>query len=364
MKFAFVAAEKASFSVAFMCRHLEVSRSGFYASQRRPESPRAKEDQRLRVGIRAAWKRSRRTYGSHRLHEDLKEDGEKVSRKRVLRLMKEDNVVGKQRRRRFVVTTDSKHKLPIAPNVLDRQFAVSHPNRAWVGDITYLRTIEGWLYLAVIIDLFSRRVVGWAIEEHMETSLVTSALDMALRRRHIDGELLHHTDRGSQGGFKRSSQHLDNGELRWEQQSEEGHIVLGVLRCGLRVIRQLGGVSTGSVSGKESAAGCRPLGGRRLHRQLLQLDQKTLVAGLSKPYRLRSISSDGPGCCITKVSTESGPLQGHVHMFERAAAEEGIALPHRKERDLWSLQAEEVEGVNTSRRRVCVHAGKVLTEQI
>jgi len=198
VKFAFVAAEKASFPVAFMCRHLEVSRSGFYASQLRPESPRAKEDRRLRVGIRAAWKESRRTYGSHRLHEDLKEDGEQVSRKRVLRLMKEDGVVGKQRRRRFVVTTDSKHTLPIAPNILDRKFEVSHANRAWVGDITYLRTIEGWLYLAVIIDLFSRRVVGWALEEHMETSLVTGALAMALRRRHVDGELLHHTDRGSQ----------------------------------------------------------------------------------------------------------------------------------------------------------------------
>ncbi len=122
MRFAFVAAEKASFPVAFMCRHLEVSRSGFYASQLRPESPRAKEDRRLRVSIRAAWKRSRRTYGCHRLHEDLKEDGEKVGRKRVLRLMKEDNVVGKQRRRRFIVTTDSKHTLPIAPNVLDRKF--------------------------------------------------------------------------------------------------------------------------------------------------------------------------------------------------------------------------------------------------
>ena len=198
MKFAFVAAEKASFSVAFMCRHLEVSRSGFYASQLRPESPRVKEDRRLRVGIRAAWKKSRRTYGSHRIHDDLKDEGEKVSRKRVLRLMKEDNVVGKQRRRRFVVTTDSKHALPIAPNVLDRQFEVSHPNRSWVGDITYLRTLEGWLYLAVIIDLFSRRVVGWAIEEHMETSLVAGALAMALRRRHVNGELLHHTDRGSQ----------------------------------------------------------------------------------------------------------------------------------------------------------------------
>ena len=209
MKFAFVAAERAHFSVAFMCRQLEVSRSGFYASQRRRESPRAVEDQRLRVGIRAHWKRSRRSYGSHRLHEDLKHDGEKVSRKRVLRLMRADNIVGKQRRRRFVVTTDSDHALAVAPNVLDRKFDVEQPNRAWVGDITYLRTVEGWLYLAVVIDLFSRRVVGWAIEEHMETSLVAGALEMALRRRQVGGQLLHHSDRGSQYASAEYRQTLD-----------------------------------------------------------------------------------------------------------------------------------------------------------
>jgi putative transposase len=199
VRFAFILAEKAVYPVAMLCRVLDVARSGFYAWTRRPESQRAREDRRLRVSIRAAWKASRRTYGSPRLHDDLKADGEKVSRKRVARLMKEDNVVGRQRRRRFVVTTDSKHTLPIAPNVLDRKFEVAAPNRVWAGDITYLATAEGWLYLAVIIDLFSRRVVGWAIEEHMETSLVTGALEMALRRRHRDGEhLLHHSDRGSQ----------------------------------------------------------------------------------------------------------------------------------------------------------------------
>jgi putative transposase len=199
VRFAFILAEKALFPVSVLCRVLEVARSGFYAWTRRPESQRAREDRRLRVSIRAAWKKSRRTYGSPRLHDDLKADGEKVSRKRVARLMKEDDVVGRQRRRRFVVTTDSKHALPIAPNVLDRKFEVAAPNRVWAGDITYLATAEGWLYLAVIIDLFSRRVVGWAIEEHMETSLVMGALEMALRRRHRDGEhLLHHSDRGSQ----------------------------------------------------------------------------------------------------------------------------------------------------------------------
>ena len=197
MRFAFIFVEKASFPVSVLCRVLDVARSGFYAWTKRPESHRAREDRRLRVSIRAAWKKSRRTYGSPRLHDDLKAEGEKVSRKRVARLMKEDDVVGRQRRR-FVRTTDSKHALPIAPNVLDRKFEVAAPNRVWAGDITYLATAEGWLYLAVIIDLFSRRVVGWAIEEHMETSLVMGALEMALRRRHRDGELLHHSDRGSQ----------------------------------------------------------------------------------------------------------------------------------------------------------------------
>ena len=121
MKFAFILGEKA-FPVAFMCRQLEVSKSGFYAWSHRPESALARDDRRLKVSIRAFWKQSRRTYGSHRLHEDLTVDGEKVSRKRVLRLMKEDGVVGCQRRRRFVRTTDSNHVLPIAPNVLDRKF--------------------------------------------------------------------------------------------------------------------------------------------------------------------------------------------------------------------------------------------------
>ena len=197
MRFAFILAEKASYPVALLCRVLNVARSGFYAWCRRPESTHAKEDRRLRVSLRAAWKRSRCTYGSPRLHEELKAEGEHVSRKRVARLMKQDNLVGRQRRR-FIRTTRSDPTLPIAPNTLERKFDVDQPNRVWAGDITYLRTGEGWLYLAVIIDLFSRRVVGWALEEHMETSLTLQALVMALNRRHVDGELLHHSDRGSQ----------------------------------------------------------------------------------------------------------------------------------------------------------------------
>ena len=135
MRFAFIFVEKASFPVSVLCRVLDVARSGFYAWTKRPESHRAREDRRLRVSIRAAWKKSRRTYGSPRLHDDLKAEGEKVSRKRVARLMKEDDVVGRQRRR-FVRTTDSKHALPIAPNVLDRKFEVAAPNRVWAGDIS------------------------------------------------------------------------------------------------------------------------------------------------------------------------------------------------------------------------------------
>lgn len=198
MRFAFIQAEKATYPIALLCRVLGVARSGFYAWLEREESPRSTEDRRLKVSIRASWKRSRQTYGSPRILEDLKAEGEAISRKRVARLMREDGLVGRQRRRRTVRTTDSNHELPVPPNVLDRKFEVAQPNRVWAGDITYLRTAEGWLYLAVILDLFSRRVVGWALEEHMETSLISSAHSMALMRRHVEGKLLHHSDRGSQ----------------------------------------------------------------------------------------------------------------------------------------------------------------------
>lgn len=197
MKFAFIAAQRACFPVRVMCRHLGVSVSGFYAAQLRPESAHTAQDRVLTALAAEAHLRGRRAYGSPRVHAVLKAAGHHVGRKRVARLMRSANITAR-RRRRFVRTTDSKHDHPIAPNVLKRQFTSDAPNKAWVTDITYIQTGEGWLYLAAILDLYSRRVVGWAMDANMETSLVMNALQMALHQRQPPRQLTHHSDRGSQ----------------------------------------------------------------------------------------------------------------------------------------------------------------------
>ena len=197
MRFAFIRAEKASFPVTVMCRVLQVAKSGFYAWRSRPESTRTRDDRRLKAQIRASHEASKRRYGCPRIHQDLKAAGEQVSRKRVARLMKEEGIVGR-RKKRFVKTTDTRHNLPVAPNVLERDFTAHKPNQRWVGDITYLRTLEGWLFLAVLIDLFSRRVVGWSIHDSLETALVSRAFEMARNTRQLEPGLIHHTDRGVQ----------------------------------------------------------------------------------------------------------------------------------------------------------------------
>jgi putative transposase len=197
MRFRFIDAEKACYPIRLLCRCLAVSRSGYYAWQGRPVSARAKQDVRLRVGIAASHSASRRTYGSPRIERDLREAGHRVSRKRVARLMRELGLEGR-RKRRFRATTDSQHRYPVAPNLLMQDFDVEAPNTAWITDITYLATLEGWLYLAVILDLFSRRVVGYAMSERIDRELVLEALRKALVRRPETRDLIHHSDRGSQ----------------------------------------------------------------------------------------------------------------------------------------------------------------------
>jgi transposase InsO family protein len=182
-----------------MCRLLQVSRSGYYAWRHRGPSKRAQEDRRLLPHIRAAYQRGRGEYGSPRVHRELVEgkDPVQVGRHRVARLMRQDGLVGRKKRR-FVKTTQSDHQLAVAPNLLQRNFEVDQPNKVWVGDITYVRTWQGWLYLAVLLDLFSRRVVGWATSSRIDTALTLDALQMALSRRDVKPGLIQHTDRGSQ----------------------------------------------------------------------------------------------------------------------------------------------------------------------
>lgn len=197
MRFGLVEAEKANYPVALMCRVLEVSRAGFYAWCKRPASRRALEDQRLRLEVSAIHAESRRSYGSPRVHMELRERGRRVGRKRVARLMRTAGLRGRMPRR-FRRTTDSGHAMAIRDNLLARRFAVAQANFGWVADITYLWTLEGWLYLAVILDLFSRRVVGWSMSERLEKKLALDALSTALAERQPRSGLIHHSDRGSQ----------------------------------------------------------------------------------------------------------------------------------------------------------------------
>ncbi|HEX8907307.1 MAG TPA: IS3 family transposase [Longimicrobiaceae bacterium] len=191
---------RGEFPVVLMCRVLKVTRSGYYAWRKREPSARARSDQRLRIEVRAIHRSVRGRYGSPRVHAELQARGERVSRKRVARLMRQEGLKGKKRRR-FRTTTNSDHAHPIAPNALDRRFEVEEiggPDQAWVADITYVPTREGWLYLAVILDLASRLVVGWSMGETLESSLAVDALAMALQRRRPAEGLLHHSDRGVQ----------------------------------------------------------------------------------------------------------------------------------------------------------------------
>ena len=200
MRYACIQRHRGEFEVRLMCRVLEVSRSGFYASRKSVPSARARTDERLRVKVRAIHKMSRGRYGSPRIHAELQERGERVSRKRVARLMGEEGLRGKKRRR-YKVTTNSNHTYPVAPNVLDRKFGVDEidaPDQVWAADITYVPTREGWLYLAIVLDLASRLVVGWSMGETLESSLAVDALNMAIQRRRPAAGLLHHSDRGVQ----------------------------------------------------------------------------------------------------------------------------------------------------------------------
>jgi transposase InsO family protein len=197
LRFRFIQAEKAIYPVRVLCRTLAVSCTGFYAWCRRGLSLRAKQDAVLKVEIRAAHAASGKRYGSPRIHADLKAENQQVGRKRVARLMREEGLEG-QRKRRFRVTTDSRHSFPVAANELNREFSVSAPNKVWVTDITYIWTREGWMYLAAILDLFSRRVVGWSMDSCLDRTLALDALVMALKTRRPEPGLVHHSDRGVQ----------------------------------------------------------------------------------------------------------------------------------------------------------------------
>ena len=196
-RYRFIHAEEAHFSVVPMCRLLGVSRSGYYGWRERGDSDRNARTASFDAEVRAAHLKSQMRYGSRRVQCELHENGLGCSRTRLACAMRRCGLVARARRL-FKATTDSNHQLEVAPNLLSRAFHASRPNKAWVGDITYLWTRQGWLYLAILIDLHARRVVGWAMSEQIDRHLVLGALRMAIGMRRPKAGLLHHTDRGSQ----------------------------------------------------------------------------------------------------------------------------------------------------------------------
>lgn len=197
MKWRFIHKHKDVWPVVRMCKVFDVSPSGYYEWRKRPPSQREQENKQLVKAIRKAHQDSGKTYGSPRIHAELQAQGHACSLNRVARLMRQHHIRAK-RRRRYKTTTNSDHSDPVAPNLLEQDFTASRPNEKWVADITYIRTDEGWLYLAVIIDLFSRLVVGWAMDTRLHSNLVERALHMAVSRRKPGKGLIHHSDRGSQ----------------------------------------------------------------------------------------------------------------------------------------------------------------------
>lgn len=196
MKYAFIEAHRARYPVPAMCELLEVSCSGYHAWRGRGPSPREQENNRLLMQIRAIHSASHGSYGSPRVHEELRDQGKVVSLNRVRRLMKKNGIAARHKRK-FRATTDSRHNLPVAPNLLGQEFVTERPDQVWLADVTYLWTDEGWLYLACVLDLYSRLVVGWAMSEHNDRQLVIAALGMAYFQRRPARGLVHHSDRGS-----------------------------------------------------------------------------------------------------------------------------------------------------------------------
>ena len=306
MRFALIDAEKAEFPVRTMCRVLDISESGFFSWKGRPASQRQRDDMIYLAHIRIAFELSNRTYGSPRMHRDLVDEGLSIGRRRTARLMRENGLAARQKRR-FKRTTDSTHAWPVAPNLLDQDFAAEAPDQKWSADISYIWTAEGWLYLAVLIDLFSRRVVGWAVSDRLKKDLALRALRMALVTRHPPSGLIHHSDRGSQGEFNRLS---GGAEKTWLADLDEWKGQLLRQRCGRDVLQDhqvrtdLAGLLADPQPGRER--------GGQIHRRVLQSDPPPLDARLPEPGPLR----DGGPRVSNQLSTKpkqdqsAGPLIG------------------------------------------------------
>lgn len=212
MKHVFIEKHQGRYPISQLCQAVGVSRSGYYAWQGRQARGVDRHEQALLEHIRRIHRMSRRTYGSPRVHAQLRAEGFVCNRKRIARLMRLNGIVG-QRKRHQRITTNSRHAYPVAPNLLNQEFQAEQANQKWVADITYIPTREGWLYLAVVLDLYSRKAIGWSMKAEMTTELVEDALQMALFERQPNPGLLHHSDRGSQYASKEIRKLLDTHHI-------------------------------------------------------------------------------------------------------------------------------------------------------
>ncbi len=197
MKYRFMDRYRSEFRVERMCKALEVSRSGYYGWRKRPSSKRQRENEEMLMEIQESHKRSKGTYGSPRVTEDIRAKGIRCGKNRVAKIMRENGIVAKSRRK-FKATTNSKHNLPVAENLLEQKFVTDGPNKVWASDISYIPTLEGWLYIVVILDVFSRQVVGWAMSDRLTAEFVIRALYQAIGRRQPSSGIIFHSDRGVQ----------------------------------------------------------------------------------------------------------------------------------------------------------------------
>jgi hypothetical protein len=259
----FIDDHREDFGVEPICAVLPIAPSTYYEHQTRQLEPerrpaRDQRDEALRPEVQRVWDESNDgTYGAKKVWKQLRREGFEVARCTVERLMRGMGLRGVVRGRAFTITTKADEVAQRPPDLVERKFTATRPNQLWVADLTYVATWAGFVYVAFVIDVFSRAIVGWRVSNSLRSDLALDALEQALHARPHTERLVHHSDRGVQGGFKRSLQHLDGEELRWVHQNVDGRIERGALGCVHQGVQRLGDVSTGYDSGSRLLSGCR-----------------------------------------------------------------------------------------------------------
>ncbi len=303
----FIDDHRGEYGVESICTVVPIAPSTYYEHKVREADPRrvpprAHRDRALRPEIVRVWEKNISVYGAKKVWKQLKREGFSVARCMVERLMKEMGLEGVVRGRAFTTTTRSGDGAERPLDLIDRDFAAERPNQLWVSDLTYVATWRGFVYVAFVIDAFARRIVGWRVSSSLRSDLALDALEQAICERQderADG-LIHHSDRGGQGGFKRSSQHLEREELRWGQAGTEERIVHYVRRCVHPVVRRWGAGSTGSVSGRESLADCRARR-RQLRSACLPLSEHAGSASMVECHPLLCVPFLGAICRLSSA---------------------------------------------------------------